>query len=701
MKDLNDYVDGNELQPSDFNEIPSEIQQAITDSGQTLSSGDLTQLSKATSANVANKAAAVLLTPVNNKMYFIGGTDGGLFKGVTGAAAATYSDNGGSYCGTQFIPTGGDGSAAWVRVDGGYNVGLPFNVVWFGAQGDGVTEDHVAIQAALDAAASDTSAIHRTYAPAGKYIIGDTVYLPELLDFFGEGVSILTSNHSTRMQAKSGLEKDMFRVIPHFSGGLYWWGGHVYNMDIRGDRAGTLGSGISLKDSSSNTVIAEDGALLNNLIIEDMAESGIVLPSGAIPLHIRDVRVTDVGDYGIDFTGLALTVNGLHLDNISGDNCTNGLVRLKDLDYTSNVLLTNIKAEGKAATQNYTLIIDNCDRASITIDSGHMTSAEPDGAFFKAPKDFIRISGVGAPIITWSGYSPRIRTTDTEVDTSYVLNDTISGKTIHSSQRNGRYNTINARRFSNSGATISNGAGSNAQQTMSGTDAIALGDLVAATQIADMEDVFMGEAYTSSTDIIFRRQNVSGVDFTYSIAYLTAFKVPMSYVRTSASKTFDPPSITANTSTSTTVTVPTAELGDFVMYSHAADQTSTVGTSYVSSADTVTIHWTAVGTTRDIPSGELTAYVLKESAFSLMGAITYDPPSINNAAQAVSTAITVKGAALGDIVISSFSLDLQGIKMSAYVSAADTIEVIFLNYTGGVIDLASGVLRVGILNTAP
>jgi hypothetical protein len=128
MKDLNDYVTGNDLEASDFNEIPSEIQQAITDSGQTLSSGDLGQLSKAIGSIASdNKAAAILLTPINNKSYFIGGTDGGWFKGVTGAALLTYSDNGGSYCGTQFIPTGGDGTKAWVRVD------VDVNILHFGA----------------------------------------------------------------------------------------------------------------------------------------------------------------------------------------------------------------------------------------------------------------------------------------------------------------------------------------------------------------------------------------------------------------------------------------------------------------------------------------------------------------------------------------------------------------------------------------
>jgi len=103
-----------------------------------------------------NKAEAIQYDPVNDAMYFIGGTDGGWHKGVTGAAPGTYSDNApGSpgYCGTVFIPTGGDGSKAYLRVDGGYNVGLGYQPGWFGALGDGSTDDTVALNLMLLAAA--------------------------------------------------------------------------------------------------------------------------------------------------------------------------------------------------------------------------------------------------------------------------------------------------------------------------------------------------------------------------------------------------------------------------------------------------------------------------------------------------------------------------------------------------------------------
>lgn len=80
----------------------------------------------------------------------------------------------------------------------------------------------------------------------------------------------------------------------------------------------------------------------------------------------------------------------------------------------------------------------------------------------------------------------------------------------------------------------------------------------------------------------------------------------------------------------------------------------------------------------------------------LSGSAVYDPPSIA-AAAGVTTAVTVTGAALGDIVTGvSFSLDLQGLSVSGSVSAPDTVSVLFFNGTTSAIDLASGTLRVRV-----
>lgn len=81
---------------------------------------------------------------------------------------------------------------------------------------------------------------------------------------------------------------------------------------------------------------------------------------------------------------------------------------------------------------------------------------------------------------------------------------------------------------------------------------------------------------------------------------------------------------------------------------------------------------------------------------SLLGSKTYDPASLADGAGATTT-VTVTGAVLGDFVDRvSFSLDLQGITVTAWVSATDTVSVRFQNETGGVLDLASGTLRVQV-----
>jgi hypothetical protein len=77
---------------------------------------------------------------------------------------------------------------------------------------------------------------------------------------------------------------------------------------------------------------------------------------------------------------------------------------------------------------------------------------------------------------------------------------------------------------------------------------------------------------------------------------------------------------------------------------------------------------------------------------TLTGSATYDPPSLAAGAQQ-STTVTVTGAALGDFVEVSFSLDLALTTMIGYVSAANTVTVVHRNGTGGAIDLASGTLR--------
>lgn len=75
---------------------------------------------------------------------------------------------------------------------------------------------------------------------------------------------------------------------------------------------------------------------------------------------------------------------------------------------------------------------------------------------------------------------------------------------------------------------------------------------------------------------------------------------------------------------------------------------------------------------------------------------TWDPASMNDGTTQTTT-VNVTGAALGDVAFGSFSLSLQGILMTAYVSTTDTVTVVLQNETGGTLDLGSGTLRASVI----
>jgi hypothetical protein len=80
----------------------------------------------------------------------------------------------------------------------------------------------------------------------------------------------------------------------------------------------------------------------------------------------------------------------------------------------------------------------------------------------------------------------------------------------------------------------------------------------------------------------------------------------------------------------------------------------------------------------------------------LTGSATFNPADLVDGAGETTT-VTVTGAALGDFVEGvSFSLDLQGITLTAWVSATNTVSVRFQNETTGSINLAEGTLRVRV-----
>ena len=111
----------------------------------------------------------------------------------------------------------------------------------------------------------------------------------------------------------------------------------------------------------------------------------------------------------------------------------------------------------------------------------------------------------------------------------------------------------------------------------------------------------------------------------------------------------------------------------------------TTGIAFRGSYRTLTAYWSS-------NLGSAGGWIISGEPAILIGSATFDPPSIAAGGFAPVTTVAVTGAALGDMAQVSFSLDLQGLILNAYVSAANTVSVRFQNPTAGAIDLASGTI---------
>lgn len=102
------------------------------------------------------------------------------------------------------------------------------------------------------------------------------------------------------------------------------------------------------------------------------------------------------------------------------------------------------------------------------------------------------------------------------------------------------------------------------------------------------------------------------------------------------------------------------------------------------------------GTAGESGNGVVTADGFKVGAVSQPEAVvsttvTFDPPSLLTDGIAVSSGITVTGAALGDSIELYPPYDTQGVAAQAQVSAANTIVISLHNRAAGTVDLASGI----------
>jgi len=161
--------------------------------------------------------------------YTDGDGGGGEFYGVTGQPVGYFVDNGG----TIIRPTGGNGSSAWIRIVDGL-----IDLKWFGAKGDGSTNDATAISNAILAAGSTNGIV----ASAGTYLTNSNqTFTQNVTIDFGAKFSIPTSIILT---FNRGIVADRYQIFTVSGTGAVvfneeyqtvgypeWWGATVGGSD--------------------------------------------------------------------------------------------------------------------------------------------------------------------------------------------------------------------------------------------------------------------------------------------------------------------------------------------------------------------------------------------------------------------------------------------------------------------------------------
>lgn len=218
-------------------------------------------------------------TPVWVSGYYTPGDGGGgLFVGQTGQATGFYKDDGGSV----IVPTGGDGSAAWVRV-----VTPDISILCFGAKRNDATQaavNNVAFQKALLYAGSTGAGL---YVPAGRYTLTQPLTTTTQLHMYGDG-------------AASVLD---------FS--AYAGGGGTNMLGLSGSLSalpavGTLTSGSNVLSFSTPVTLAEgDVVVIHNTAAGSFTY--ITPTSAGVPIYYTDGEFVQVAQGGVNATSFPLT----------------------------------------------------------------------------------------------------------------------------------------------------------------------------------------------------------------------------------------------------------------------------------------------------------------------------------------------------------------------------------------------------------
>jgi hypothetical protein len=396
---------------------------------------------------VADKAAAQAKTPAAGITLYILSADGrgNMWRGVAGAAASTYADDGGAFCGTIIIPSGGDGTTAWLRdFDGGVYV------KWFGAFG-GVTVDTVGVLAALNAGFKKVSF------GADSYTCG-SVLIPESVEVDGQGSAIIPAGNPT--QVFSIVDKPNVSIHNFVLNGsctyfIHSQGGNTkFNTFKNIKVTGGTGTAVIRFYNDSGTVapsrctVSDIDARVSNWDHTVLCERGAVAEAAEMKMDNYDIQRINAWPELSTFKA-TLPVSSFSIRKIYGALFGSGSLSVvhivPDSGYAEHVNIDNIHAESWFANQYAVHLVDTQYSTVSTVKSirlnvsksGQRAIKLEDVRFCKFNNFAIRDTGEDYAT-TPAGFYPAIDFDSLSHDNSYSILDRslTASRTLDNGYRN-------------------------------------------------------------------------------------------------------------------------------------------------------------------------------------------------------------------------------------------------------------------------
>lgn len=309
------------------------------------------------------------------------------------------------------------------------------NARGYGAVGDGVADDTLAIQAALDAAStrrigSRTQASTIVHLPQGHYRAAQ-LRIPLGVSLEGVGMTTAGDAFGTLIQQVAGANTDLLvfesSAVSDFTNNC-----HIRRLGLLGNEGDTRGSAIKFAEPNGGEASPAQQVRIQHVTIRNFPEHGIHIAHRVFPFRARDLFIWDCDGYGVYF--VADNVNGLfHLDGIDFDDNTAGAVYYDNTAGSARdvLLFTSLKIEKSSdGRQEDGIVLRNGNACTVHLQG---VVHYKGGGASRDPNSVLRLEGESAPsTITWSGCEAR------NPETGMVVDD-VHGVRVPEGHSNGVY----------------------------------------------------------------------------------------------------------------------------------------------------------------------------------------------------------------------------------------------------------------------